>query len=113
MNVRVANLTVCSGIGRIQVDSYMTTCAGILTGAYLEHFSSPEQEQDWLELLFVQFIEQGGHYDEYDLHKQPGGYIRLMDKNAVGRICPVCERNIEKIQYLSGAGYICPGCQMI
>ena len=56
-------------------------------------------------------IEQGGRYDEYDLHNNRGGYIRLMDKNAVGRPCPGCGGEIEKIQYLGGACYLCPDCQ--
>ncbi len=56
-------------------------------------------------------IAGGGRNDEYDLHGRPGGYIRLMDSRAVGRPCAVCERKIEKIQYLGGACYFCPGCQ--
>jgi formamidopyrimidine-DNA glycosylase len=56
-------------------------------------------------------IEQGGRYDEYDLHNNRGGYIRIMDKNAVGRPCPECGGGIEKIQYLGGACYLCPTCQ--
>jgi len=56
-------------------------------------------------------IEQGGRNDEYDLHGLPGGYRRLMDKNAAGRPCPECGTKIEKIQYLGGACYFCPRCQ--
>jgi formamidopyrimidine-DNA glycosylase len=56
-------------------------------------------------------IERGGRYDEYDLHNNRGGYIRKMDKNAVGRPCPVCGGTIEKMQYLGGACYVCPNCQ--
>ena len=55
--------------------------------------------------------EMGGRYDEYDLYNNPGGYIRKMDKNAVGRPCPECGAEIEKIQYLGGACYFCPNCQ--
>ena len=55
--------------------------------------------------------EMGGRYDEYDLYNNPGGYIRKMDKNAVGRPCPECGAEIEKIQYLGGACYFCPDCQ--
>jgi formamidopyrimidine-DNA glycosylase len=58
-----------------------------------------------------EIIEQGGRYDEYDLHNNRGGYIRLMDKNAVGHPCPECGGEIEKIQYLGGACYLCPNCQ--
>jgi formamidopyrimidine-DNA glycosylase len=55
---------------------------------------------------------RGGRYDERDLFDQPGGYVRLMDRNAVGRPCPECGRKIEKIQYLGGACYFCPNCQI-
>ncbi len=56
-------------------------------------------------------IELGGRYDEFDLHGNRGGYVRLMDKNAVGRPCPECGGEIQKIQYLGGACYLCPTCQ--
>ena len=56
-------------------------------------------------------IEKGGRYDEYDLYNQRGGYVRLMDKNAVGRPCPTCGGAIEKINYLGGACYLCSNCQ--
>ena len=56
-------------------------------------------------------IEKGGRYDEYDLYNHPGGYARVMDKNAVGRPCPRCGGEVEKIQYLGGACYVCPSCQ--
>ncbi len=58
-----------------------------------------------------QAIKQGGRCDEYDLYGHPGKYVRLMDKNALERPCPDCGRQIEKIQYLGGACYFCPGCQ--
>lgn len=53
----------------------------------------------------------GGRYDEYDLYGNRGGYVRLMDKNAVGRPCPGCGGEVKKIQYLGGACYFCPDCQ--
>ncbi|NIM95782.1 MAG: endonuclease VIII [Anaerolineales bacterium] len=56
-------------------------------------------------------IEKGGRYDEYDLYNNRGGYIRIMDKNAVGRPCPECGGEVEKMQYLGGACYVCPSCQ--
>jgi len=56
-------------------------------------------------------IDKGGRYDEFDLYCQPGGYIRLMDKNAVARPCPGCGGEIEKIQYLGGSCYVCSNCQ--
>lgn len=58
-----------------------------------------------------EIIEQGGRYDEYDLYNQRGGYVRLMDKNGVGRPCPTCGGVIEKINYLGGACYLCSNCQ--
>ena len=51
MNIRVAKITDCSGIARVQVDSYRTAYAGILPGSYLQHFTYQEQEQDWVDLL--------------------------------------------------------------
>jgi formamidopyrimidine-DNA glycosylase len=56
-------------------------------------------------------VKKGGRYDEYDLYGRPGKYVRLMDKNAVGKPCPACGKKIEKIQYLGGACYFCPQCQ--
>ncbi|MEX2162426.1 MAG: DNA-formamidopyrimidine glycosylase family protein [Anaerolineales bacterium] len=57
-------------------------------------------------------IKKGGRYDEYDLFGQPGQYVRLMDKRAVGRPCPQCGAKVEKIAYLGGACYFCPHCQV-
>jgi formamidopyrimidine-DNA glycosylase len=59
-----------------------------------------------------QAIAQGGRCDEYDLHGQAGGYVRLMDANAAGKPCPECGSIIEKEQYLGGACYFCPACQV-
>ena len=56
-------------------------------------------------------IEKGGRYDEFDLYSKPGGYIRIMDKNALNRPCPECGGKIEKMQYLGGACYFCRICQ--
>ncbi|NDJ75623.1 MAG: endonuclease VIII, partial [Chloroflexi bacterium] len=56
-------------------------------------------------------IAQAGRYDEYDLYGERGGYVRQMDKNAVGRPCPECGGEVEKIQYLGGACYLCANCQ--
>lgn len=58
-----------------------------------------------------EIIKKGGRYDEYDLYNNPGKYIRIMDKNAVGKPCPECGNVIEKIQYLGGACYFCSNCQ--
>ncbi len=59
----------------------------------------------------AEVIAKGGRYDEFDLYGNPGGYVRIMDKNAVGRPCPRCGGQVEKMQYLGGACYVCPSCQ--
>ncbi len=59
----------------------------------------------------TEVIENGGRYDEYDLYGNRGRYIRIMDKNAVGRPCPECGGDVEKMQYLGGACYFCSTCQ--
>ena len=56
--------------------------------------------------------DAGGRNDELDLFGEPGGYPRIMDKSAVGGKCPDCGATIEKIQYLGGACYFCPSCQI-
>lgn len=53
-----------------------------------------------------------GRSDEYDLFNQPGKYIRLMDSKTAGHPCPECGTKIVKIQYLGGACYYCPRCQV-
>jgi formamidopyrimidine-DNA glycosylase len=57
-------------------------------------------------------VAQGGRNDEFDLHNRPGGYVRLMDSRAAGQPCSSCGTTIEKIQYLGGACYFCPSCQV-
>ena len=64
-----------------------------------------------IQTTLTAIIEGGGRYDEVDLFGKPGGYIRMMDKNAVGKPCPVCGTPIEKFAYLGGACYVCPACQ--
>jgi formamidopyrimidine-DNA glycosylase len=57
-------------------------------------------------------IEKGGRNDETNLYGKPGGYVRIMDNAAAGKPCPECGRTVEKIQYLGGACYFCPKCQV-
>jgi formamidopyrimidine-DNA glycosylase len=57
-------------------------------------------------------IALGGRHDETDLYGNPGGYVRRMDRAAAGRPCPECGTTMEKFQYLGGACYVCPSCQM-
>ncbi len=56
-------------------------------------------------------IQSGGRNDELDLFGKAGRYQRLMDKSMVGKPCKKCATVIEKIAYLGGACYFCPGCQ--
>jgi formamidopyrimidine-DNA glycosylase len=53
----------------------------------------------------------GGRNDEADLYGRPGGYARIIDRNAAGKPCPACGAAVEKMQYLGGACYYCPVCQ--
>lgn len=59
-----------------------------------------------------EIIDQGGRNDETDLFGKPGGYVRLMDSKAAGKPCPECGTKIQKTQYLGGACYFCPKCQV-
>ncbi|MBN2092906.1 hypothetical protein JW964_25010 [candidate division KSB1 bacterium] len=56
-------------------------------------------------------IKNGGRYDEFDLFGNPGKYVRIMDKIAVGKPCSGCGGIVEKMQYLGGTCYFCPACQ--
>ena len=76
---------------------------------------SPGQRRDLYTAIMdtVQdVIAAGGRYDETDLFGNPGGYVRLMDSHAAGKPCPECGHTVEKIQYLGGACYFCPSCQV-
>jgi formamidopyrimidine-DNA glycosylase len=57
-------------------------------------------------------IAAGGRDDEFDLFNQPGRYVRLMSSQTAGKPCPTCGASIEKMQYLGGACYFCPHCQV-
>jgi formamidopyrimidine-DNA glycosylase len=59
-----------------------------------------------------EIIEMGGRNDETDLFGQTGGYVRLMDSGTAGKPCPECGTTVQKIQYLGGACYFCPKCQI-
>ena len=62
--------------------------------------------------LVAEVGARGGRNDEVDLFGNPGGYARVMDRNAVGRPCPRCAGEVKKIQYLGGACYFCTRCQV-
>ena len=59
-----------------------------------------------------EIIKEGGRNDEFDLFGKPGGYIRLMASQTAGKPCPECGTKIQKMQYLGGACYFCPKCQV-
>jgi formamidopyrimidine-DNA glycosylase len=56
-------------------------------------------------------IEKGGRDTEVDLYGAPGGYTPILDRRAKGKPCPDCGTPIQKISYLGGSCYVCPGCQ--
>jgi len=56
--------------------------------------------------------ELGGRDDEHDLFNRVGGYRRVLDSSMAGQPCPTCGVAIEKIQFLGGASYFCPHCQI-
>ena len=60
----------------------------------------------------VAITELGGRSDETDLFGKPGGYLRKMSARTAGKPCPRCKQPIEKMQYLGGACYFCPKCQV-
>jgi formamidopyrimidine-DNA glycosylase len=57
-------------------------------------------------------VELNGRDSERDLYNNTGGYTRILDSTMVNRPCPECNTPIEKIQYLGGASYFCPKCQV-
>jgi len=59
-----------------------------------------------------EIIEKGGRTDETDLFGNPGSYIRQMDSTVARKPCPECGTTVQKIQYLGGACYFCPKCQV-
>jgi formamidopyrimidine-DNA glycosylase len=59
-----------------------------------------------------EMVAQGGRSSEHDLYNALGGYQRILDSTTVGQPCPACGMAIEKIQFLGGAAYYCPRCQV-
>jgi formamidopyrimidine-DNA glycosylase len=80
----------------------------------LDALDSEQQSDLYYAIVEIvqQVIAQGGRSEEYDLFNRPGGYQRIMNKQAAGHPCPRCGQTVEKIQYLGGACYFCPGCQI-
>jgi formamidopyrimidine-DNA glycosylase len=79
----------------------------------LEELSGAEVRRLYRSIVSTvkEVVRRGGRSDERDLFDRPGGYTRLMDKNAVGKPCPACGAKVQKIQYLGGACVFCPSCQ--
>ena len=57
-------------------------------------------------------LDLGGRDTERDLYNRRGVYKRLMDSKTAGKPCPECGTLVKKIQYLGGACYFCPDCQV-
>ena len=68
---------------------------------------------DALQETLARIIDLGGRWSERDLFGNRGGYVRLMDSKTKGSPCPECGTPIEKISYLGGSCYLCPGCQRL
>ena len=60
----------------------------------------------------VEMVELGGRDSEYDLYNKRGCYQRILHSKVVGHPCHECGTPIKKIQYLGGAAYFCPSCQV-
>ena len=88
--------------------------AGLHPRHPLELLDVPQQDALYAAILDVvqQAIDLGGRSEEVDLFNRPGGYQRIMDSRAVGKPCPRCGHMVEKMQYLGGACYFCPACQV-
>jgi formamidopyrimidine-DNA glycosylase len=67
---------------------------------------------DAIQKTVSEVIRKGGRNDECDLFSQPGGYERILSKDTDGKPCQECGTKIEKMQYLGGACYFCPRCQV-
>ena len=67
---------------------------------------------DAIKKVTAEIISKGGRNDEYDLFGRSGGYVRLLCKDTADKPCPECGTGIEKMQYLGGACYYCPCCQV-
>lgn len=77
------------------------------------------READWKRLyeailsVLDQMIKLGGRDTEKNLFGESGGYRTRLSKKTVGRPCPYCGNTIQKMAYLGGTAYYCPGCQEV
>ncbi|MEI7833948.1 MAG: DNA-formamidopyrimidine glycosylase family protein [bacterium] len=62
--------------------------------------------------VISQAVAQQGRHDERDLFNQPGQYHRILDASTVNLPCVNCGTLIQKEQFLGGAIYFCPECQV-
>lgn len=68
---------------------------------------------DSIRATLQQAVNLGGRDSEADLYGCAGGYARLLDSSKAGQPCIHCVSPIEKDQYLGGAVYFCPRCQVV
>lgn len=61
----------------------------------------------------ARMTEAGGRDTEKDFWGKQGGYRTLLSKKTVGKPCPYCGTEIQKINYLGGTVYFCPVCQEV
>ena len=60
-----------------------------------------------------QMTKLGGRDTEKNLFGEPGGYRTRLSKKTLGSSCPYCGNTIQKMTYLGGTVYYCPGCQEV
>jgi formamidopyrimidine-DNA glycosylase len=76
---------------------------------------SEEQRRSLYEAVvgtLAEMVELGGRDGERDLYNHPGGYHRILHSKVAGQACRECGTPIQKIQFLGGAVYFCPNCQV-
>ena len=56
--------------------------------------------------------DKGGRDTEKDLFGNLGGYRTILSRNTLNDPCPNCGGKIMKEQYMGGAIYFCPDCQV-
>lgn len=101
------------GLGNASAQDIMYR-AGLLPRRPIAELSSGQRQDLYHAIVDTvrEIIDGGGRNDETDLFGKHGRYVRLMDSSAVGKPCPECQTKIQKAQYLGGACYFCPKCQV-
>lgn len=56
-------------------------------------------------------VRLGGSELECDLYNCPGRYRRILGEFRLGKPCPNCGTEIEKVRVQGSSSYICPSCQ--